>query len=64
MGKLAGAVHFWAMRSCEYAKVSKAEQKQTKHLCIKNIAFVRDVETLDQNSPSLHLVDCVSVTFE
>ncbi len=27
MGKLAGAAHFWAMRSCEYANVPKAEQR-------------------------------------
>jgi len=52
------------MRSCEYAKVPKAEQRQTKQLCIRNIAFIRDVETLAHNSPSLHLADCVSVTFE
>jgi hypothetical protein len=64
MGKLAGAAHFWVMRTCEYAKVPKAEQRQTKQLCIRNIAFIRDGETLDQNSPSLHLADCVSVTFE
>jgi len=35
-----------------------------KQLCIRNIAFIRDGETLAQNSPSLHLADCVSVTFE
>jgi hypothetical protein len=64
MGELAGAAHFWVMRSCEYAKVPKAEQRQTKQLCIRNIAFIRDGETLAQNSPSLHLADCVSVTFE
>jgi hypothetical protein len=64
MSKLAGAAHFWAMRSCEYAKVPKAEQRQTKQLCIRNIAFIRDEEILAKKSLSLHLVDCVSVTFE
>jgi hypothetical protein len=64
MGELTGAAHFWAMRLCKYAKVPKAEQRQTKQLCIRNIAFIRDVETLDHKSPSLHLADCVSVTFE
>ncbi len=64
MGKLAGAAHFWAMRSCEYAKVPKAEQKQTKQLCIRNIAFIKDGESVDHKSLSLHLADCVSVTFE
>jgi hypothetical protein len=38
--------------------------KQSKELCIRNIAFIRDRETLTQNSPFLHLADCVSVTFE
>jgi hypothetical protein len=35
-----------------------------RQLCIRNIAFIRDGETLAHNSPSLHLADCVSVTFE
>ena len=64
MGELAGAAHFWVMRSCEYAKVPKAEQRQTKQLCIRNIAFIRDGETLDRNSPSLHLADGVLVMFK
>ena len=38
--------------------------KQSKELCIRNITFIRDGETLTQISPSLHLADCVSVTFE
>ena len=64
MGELAGAAHFWVMRSCEYAKVPKAEQRQTKQLCIRNIVFIKDGESIDHKSPSLHLADCVSVTFE
>jgi len=55
MGELAGAAHFWAMRSCKYAKVPNADQRQTKQLCIRNIAFIRDGETLAQDSSSLHL---------
>jgi predicted subunit of tRNA(5-methylaminomethyl-2-thiouridylate) methyltransferase len=42
MGELAGAAHFWVMRSCEYAKVPKVEQRQMKQLSIRNIAFIRD----------------------
>jgi hypothetical protein len=64
MGELAGGAHFWAMRSCEYAKVPKAEQRQTKQPCIRNIAFIKDGEVLKHNSPSLHLVDCVLIMFE
>ena len=45
-------------------KEPKAEQRQMKQLCIRNIAFIKDGETLDHNSPSLHLADCVLVTFE
>jgi len=65
MGELAGAAQFWVMRSCEYAKVPKAEQRQMKQLvCIRNIVFIKDGESTDHKSPSLHLADCVSVTFE
>jgi hypothetical protein len=64
MGKLAGGTHFWVMHPCKYAKVPKAEQRQMKQLCIRNIAFIKDGEILKHNSPSLHLRDCVSITFE
>ena len=64
MGELAGSAHFWAMRLCEYAKVPKAEQSQTKQLCIRNIAFIKDSKILKHNSPSLHLADCVLITFK
>jgi len=64
MGELAGAAHFWAIRSCEYAKVPKAEQRQMKQLCIRNIAFIKDGESVDHKSLSLHLADCVLVTFK
>jgi hypothetical protein len=64
MGELAGAAHFWAMRSCENTKVPKAEQRQTKQLCLRNIAFIRDGKTLNHSSASLHLADCVLITFE
>ncbi len=28
MGELAGAAYFWAMRSCEYSKVTKAKKRK------------------------------------
>jgi hypothetical protein len=34
IGKLAVAAHFLAMQSCKYSKVSRAEQRQTKQLCL------------------------------
>jgi hypothetical protein len=64
MGKLAGAAHFWAIRSCEYARVPKAEQRQMKQLCFRNIFFIKDRDSIDHKSPSLHLADCVLVTFK
>ena len=64
MGNLTAAAHFWAMRSCEYLKVTKAEQRQMKQLCLRNIAFIKNGEILDHSSTKLHLADCVSVTFE
>ena len=64
MGNLVAAAHFWAMRSCEYLKVPKPDQQQTKQLCIRNIAFIRYGKIIDHSSPNLHLADCVSVTFE
>ena len=64
MGDLVAATHFWVMRSCKYLKVPKSEQRQTKQLCIRNIAFIRNGEITNHSSPNLHLADCVSVTFE
>jgi hypothetical protein len=52
------------MRLCEYAKIPKAEKKQTKQLCLWNIAFIRDGKNLNHSSASLHLADCVLITFE
>jgi hypothetical protein len=64
MGNLTAATHFWVMRSCEYLKITKAEQQQTKQLCLRNIAFIKNGEILDHSSTKLHLADCISVTFE
>jgi hypothetical protein len=62
--ELAAAAHFWAMRSCEYSKVSRAERRQTKQLCLRNIVFIKDGNIVDHSSPNLHVADCVSITFE
>ncbi len=64
MGELVAAAHFWAMGSCKYCKVTKAEQQQTKQLCLGNIAFIQGDNILDHSSAELNLVDCVSITFE
>ena len=52
------------MRSRELAQVPKAGQRQAKELCLRNINFIRDSKTLDHSSASLHLANCVLVTFE
>ncbi len=64
MGKLAAAAHFWAMRSFDYSKVPKAEQRQTKQLCLRSITFIKGGNILDHSSPELSSADCVSITFE
>jgi hypothetical protein len=64
MGELVAAAHFWAMWSCEYCKVPKAEQQQTKQLCLWNIVFIKGGIILDHSSFELNLADCVSITFE
>jgi len=57
---------FFACRSCEYLKVSKPSDKQTKQLTLGNIAFFKDGKCLDRISHAshLHLADSVSITFE
>ena len=64
IAELAAAAHFWAMRSCEYSKVSRAERRQTKQLCLRNIVFIKDGNILDHTLARLYLADCVSITFE
>jgi hypothetical protein len=64
MGHITAAAHFWAMRSCKYLKVPKAEQQQTKQLCLRNIAFIKDGEILDHSSAKLNLANCIAITFE
>jgi hypothetical protein len=64
VGKLAVDTNFWAMWLCEYSKVTKTEQQQTKQLCLQNITFINGGNNLDHLSPELSLADYVSITFE
>ncbi len=64
MGHRLAAAHYWAMRSCENLKVPKLEQQQTKQLCLRNIAFIKDGKTLDHSSTNLNSADCIAITFE
>lgn len=53
---------FFAMRSCEYVKVSG--HRKTKTLTVNNIRFFKKNKLINHNDPRLHLSDCVSITFE
>jgi hypothetical protein len=53
---------FFAMRSCEYVKVSGP--RKTKLLTVNNTRFLKVRRILPHNDPLLHLADCVSITFE
>ncbi len=64
IAELSAAAHFWAMRSCEYSKVSGSEKRQTKQLCLRNIVFIKDGNILEHTSTRLNPADCVSITFE
>jgi len=52
---------FFAMRSCEYLKVSG--ERRTKMICLENIRFFRNKRELPHDHPELHLADSVSITF-
>ena len=59
-----GAI-FFCMRSCEYLKTPKNEEKRTKLLKVKNFRFFTETGQLIQHiSPELASADCVCVTFE
>jgi hypothetical protein len=53
---------FFAMRSCEYVKVSGT--RKTKLLTIGNIRFYLNNKEIKHNNEYLHLSGCVSITFE
>jgi len=55
---------FFACRSCEYLKVPKQDQQQTKQLNLRNIAFFKDGNIISHSSSKLHLADSVSLTFK
>jgi hypothetical protein len=53
---------FFAMRSCEYIKVS--EKRKTKLLALRNLKFFKGKKLLKHNDKLLHLADTISITFE
>ena len=62
---LAIAAIFFCMRSCEYLKTPRNEEKRTKLLRVKNFRFfTKSGEMIPQSSSTLTAADCVCVTFE
>jgi hypothetical protein len=53
---------FFAMRSCEYLKVSG--DRRTTTLCLRDIVFRTENEIVHHSSPDLHLADRVTLTFQ
>ncbi len=62
MFQLFTGAFFFAMRSCEYLKVSGT--RRTKLLTLKNIRFFKGRRELKHSDKSLHSADTVSITFE
>ena len=61
IAQLVVGAFFFAMRSCEYSKVTG--ERRTKLLTIGNIRFYKDRRALSQDSTLLHLAESVSITF-
>jgi hypothetical protein len=55
---------YFAMRSCEYLKVPKANDKRTKPVRVGGIRFYLNGEFIPHSHPHLHNADFVSITFE
>jgi hypothetical protein len=49
IGELATIGIFFAMRSCEYLKVEKPDQRRTEILRLRNVRFFRGVEQLSHD---------------
>jgi hypothetical protein len=62
MSELFTGAFFFAMRSCEYLKVSGP--RKTKTLCIRNIRFFKGHRLIPHDHRNLHSADTVSITFE
>ena len=64
IGQLATVAILFAMRSCEYLKVTQAEKQRTDILRLLNLRFFRDGKLIEHNDPHLEFSDCISITFE
>jgi len=64
IAQLVTLAFFFAMRSCEYSKMSSEESKRTEIICLRNIRFYRNNRLVPHTSPNLHNADMVNITFE
>ena len=62
MCQLFTGAFFFAMRSCEYLKVSGT--RRTKLLTLQNIRFFKGRREIKHNDKFLYLAETVSITFE
>jgi hypothetical protein len=62
MSELFSGAFFFAMRSCEYLKVSG--ERWTKIIELRNIKFFKGRRVVSHTDKSLHNADAVSITFE
>jgi len=63
MGQLVRGAFFFAMRSCEYLKVS-GHERRTKLLRLRNLRFFKNRQEVSKSSPHLRFSDTISITFE
>ena len=52
------------MRSCEYLKVTKSEQRRTEILRLRNVRFFRGDKQLGHDHRELEFANCVTLTFK
>ena len=64
LGQLVIIAYYFAMRSCEYLKVPKQEDRQTKVIRLVGIRFNLNGKWIEHTHPQLHNSDFVSITFE
>jgi len=62
--KLTTVAIFFAMRSCEYLKVTQAEKRRTDILRLRNLRFFKDGKLIEHDDPHLEFLDCIALTFE
>ena len=55
---------FFAMRSCEYVKVTQQEKRRTEILRLRNLRFFNNGRLVPHDDPNLEYSNCLNITFE